>query len=108
MRRRLKGYAVPILAVVLPMTGSLPALAEENGFYVKNGRMLECNGSDFIARGINYPYAWFAGNWNSSVTAIAALGANCIGVACPSIPRLVPVQRRGKRGITPHHLHAGA
>ncbi|MBN1578525.1 MAG: cellulase family glycosylhydrolase [Chitinispirillaceae bacterium] len=80
MRSRLKICLLPILVLLSPFAGSVKVLAEENGFYIKNGRILEYNGSDFIARGINYPYAWFAGNWNSSVTGIAGTGANCMRV----------------------------
>ncbi len=80
MNVRLIRNLTPVLAAISLTAGFYPALAEENGFYVKNGRVLEYNGSDFIARGINYPYAWFAGNWNSSVTGIAATGANSVRV----------------------------
>ena len=74
-------YYLALVLTALSLTAVInPVLAEENGFYVKNGRVLEYNGSDFIARGINYPYAWFASNWNSSVTAMAATGANCVRV----------------------------
>jgi mannan endo-1,4-beta-mannosidase len=68
-----------ILSLVLCIAGGA-AVGEETGFYVKNGQLLEYNGSLFVARGINYPYAWFAQNWDASVKGIAATGANCVRI----------------------------
>lgn len=81
MKRLILKKLLPIpTAFALFFTISLTTRAEENGFHVQNGCILEYNGSMFVARGVNFPYSWFRQNWNSSVAGIAATGSNCVRV----------------------------
>ncbi len=53
----------------------------KTGFYVENGRLFDKNCSDFIMRGVNYPYTWYAQrNTSSDFQAIAATKANSVRV----------------------------
>ncbi len=56
------------------------AQSEEIGFYLKDGQILESNGSLFIPRGINYSYAWQRTTLNATIPAIANTGANCVRI----------------------------
>lgn len=73
-------HRLPLLLFLLMIAAPVLS-ADENGFYVDNfGRILEYNGSWFVPRGVNFPYTWFTQNWNSSVSGIAGVGANCVRV----------------------------
>lgn len=80
MKRLALKKLIDITVFTLFFTIPYSALAEENGFYVQNGCILEYNGSMFVARGVNFPYSWFRQNWNSSVAGIAGTGSNCVRV----------------------------
>jgi mannan endo-1,4-beta-mannosidase len=68
------------LFVLLPSCLIFNAPCDEIGFNLKNGEILEYNGSLFIPRGINFSYAWQTGSLNSAIQGIASLGANCVRV----------------------------
>lgn len=48
------------------------------GFSVQKGRLLDARGNDFVMRGVNVPHAWFADRTMSSLTDVAATGANTV------------------------------
>jgi mannan endo-1,4-beta-mannosidase len=67
--------ATLVASVVL---ATQPAQAA-TGFYVSNGRLYDANGSDFVMRGVNHPYAWYKTR-NSSFADIKRLGSNTVRV----------------------------
>lgn len=54
--------------------------SQGNGMYVKEGRLYDGNGNEFIMRGINVAHAWYTGYTETSIEAVADLGANCVRV----------------------------
>ena len=48
--------------------------------YVKNGKLYDGNGNEFIMRGVNVAHAWYTGKTETSINAIASLGANTVRV----------------------------
>lgn len=50
------------------------------GMYVKNTRLYDGNGNEFIMRGINIAHAWYTDKTDTSIKAVADLGANCVRV----------------------------
>ena len=59
---------------------SAPAQNTSGGFRVEGTKLLDANGSEFIMRGINHAHAWYRGELDTSLKAIAATGANCVRV----------------------------
>ena len=55
----------------------------DHGFHVKDGRLIDANGNDFVMRGINHPHTWFLSE-TGSFADIAATGANTIRVVLSS------------------------
>ena len=51
-----------------------------NGMYISNGRLYDAGGKEFVMRGINIAHAWYPGYTQTSINAIADLGANCVRV----------------------------
>lgn len=51
-----------------------------NGMYVKNGKLYDGNGNEFLMRGVNVAHAWYTGKTETSINAIASLGANAVRV----------------------------
>ena len=49
------------------------------GFSVRDGRLIDARGADFVLRGINHPHAWYT-QQTSSFAAIKAAGANSVRV----------------------------
>ncbi|MER7003374.1 cellulase family glycosylhydrolase [Dactylosporangium sp. NPDC000555] len=64
-------------AILLPA----PAGAAEptDGIRVRDGRLVEANGSDLVLRGVNHDFIWYPDK-NASFTAIKAAGANSVRV----------------------------
>ena len=61
--------------------GSSPGCAGKIGFYVENQKLYDNNCSEFILRGINYPYAWYATrDINADFKAIQSVGANSVRI----------------------------
>lgn len=56
------------------------AKPQGNGMYVKNGKLYDGNGNEFIMRGVNVAHAWYTGKTETSINAIASLGANTVRV----------------------------
>lgn len=50
------------------------------GFRVEGEKLLDANGNEFVMRGINHAHAWYRGELDTSLKAIAATGANCVRV----------------------------
>ncbi|MFN8076026.1 MAG: cellulase family glycosylhydrolase, partial [Kineosporiaceae bacterium] len=50
-----------------------------SGFFVRNGRLYESNGSEFVINGINHAHVWYTSQ-TSSFAAIKAAGANTVRV----------------------------
>ncbi|PRX35602.1 mannan endo-1,4-beta-mannosidase [Orenia metallireducens] len=76
MKRRMLAL-VFLLALSLVATNVYAA----DGFYVQNGRLYDANGNEFVMRGINHAHAWWKGNEDVAIPAIAATGANTVRVA---------------------------
>ncbi len=61
----------------------IPATSEA-GFFVQNGRLLDDNGTPFVMRGVNYPFAWFTQRYpaqtQQDLANIAATGANTLRI----------------------------
>lgn len=52
------------------------------GFYVSGTTICDANGNAFVMRGVNVPHAWFTSQTETSLKAIASLGANTVRVVC--------------------------
>lgn len=50
------------------------------GFHTSGTTLYDAKGNPFILRGINYPYAWYKGQEDTAIPAIARTGANCIRI----------------------------
>ena len=74
---------VPLVLVVAAQPASAADTAQPaqaaDGFYVRDGRLYDANGSDFVMRGVNHPYAWYKGQ-NHSFADIKRLGSNTVRV----------------------------
>ncbi len=61
----------------------IPATSEA-GFFVQNGRLLDDNGTPFVMRGVNYPFAWFTQRYpaqtQQDLVNIRATGANTVRI----------------------------
>src|SRR5688572_21840271 len=61
----------------------VPAVSEA-GFFVQNGRLLDDNGTPFVMRGVNYPFAWFTQRYpaqtQQDLVNIRATGANTVRI----------------------------
>ena len=55
------------------------------GFYVKDGSLYDVKCKEFVLRGVNYPYTWYATrNSAQDLAAIAATGANAVRLVLSS------------------------
>ena len=52
----------------------------EGGMYISGGKLYDASGQEFIMRGVNIAHAWYADYTETSINAIADLGANCVRV----------------------------
>ncbi|AWB65998.1 beta-mannosidase [Saccharobesus litoralis] len=50
------------------------------GFYVNSGDIYDGNGNKFVMRGVNHAHAWFTDKLDTSLSGIAATGANTVRV----------------------------
>ncbi|MFI8258819.1 cellulase family glycosylhydrolase [Streptomyces filamentosus] len=66
-------------------TGAAPATtgAATGGLHVRDGRLYEANGSEFVMRGVNHAHAWYPGE-TGALADIAAKGANTVRVVLSS------------------------
>ncbi|MFG2045452.1 cellulase family glycosylhydrolase [Dactylosporangium sp. NPDC048998] len=72
--------ALALLAAIL-LHEPAPAGAAEpsDGLRVRDGRLVEANGSDLVLRGVNHDFIWYPDK-NGSFAAIKAVGANSVRV----------------------------
>ncbi|MEU0850975.1 cellulase family glycosylhydrolase [Streptomyces flaveolus] len=56
-----------------------PAPAPAAGLHIRDGRLLEADGNDFVMRGVNHAHTWYPGE-TRSLADIKALGANTVRV----------------------------
>ncbi|MFG6369316.1 MAG: cellulase family glycosylhydrolase [Lachnospiraceae bacterium] len=54
--------------------------SSSNGMYVRDGRLYDADGKEFLMRGINVAHAWYPNETQTSINAIADRGANCVRV----------------------------
>lgn len=52
-----------------------------SGFQVSGTDLLDANGKKFVMRGINHAHAWYKGNEEAAIPAIAKTGANTVRIA---------------------------
>jgi len=65
--------------------GTPPGCGTETGFYVEAGMLYDKNCNEFVLRGVNYPYTWFATRSTAQdLTAIAQKGANAVRIVLSS------------------------
>ncbi|WP_336323033.1 cellulase family glycosylhydrolase [Streptomyces lavendofoliae] len=79
MSRKPAIAAGALLALATTMfTGPPVAQAAEpgTGFHVRDGRLLDANGNDFVMRGVNHAHAWYAARTGQALADTKALGAN--------------------------------
>ena len=50
------------------------------GFHTSGTTLYDAKGNPFIMRGINFPYAWYKGQEDTAIPAIARTGTNCIRI----------------------------
>ncbi len=78
------GYTALDYVVVEPEGGQTPPTdpvkPSGKGMYVSNGRLYNANGKEFVMRGVNVAHAWYPGETQTSINAIADRGANCVRV----------------------------
>ncbi|HLL68631.1 MAG TPA: cellulase family glycosylhydrolase [Micromonosporaceae bacterium] len=78
--KRLTALAATAIAVTVASVFLVaPPAHAATGFYVSDGRLYDANGSDFVMRGVNHPYAWSPGE-NRAFADIKNLGANTVRV----------------------------
>jgi mannan endo-1,4-beta-mannosidase len=59
--------------------GSTPSGCDATGFHVRDGALYDVRCNEFVMRGVNYPYTWFATrSTQQDLAAIAATGANAV------------------------------
>ncbi|GGR96233.1 endoglucanase [Streptomyces humidus] len=50
------------------------------GLHIRDGRLVEGNGNDFVMRGVNHAHTWYPGRTAQSLADIKAMGANAVRV----------------------------
>lgn len=66
--------------------GATSGTCTATGFNTKNGKLYDSKCSEFIMRGVNYPYAWFTGqNTNTRFSEIASTRANTVRVVMAAL-----------------------
>lgn len=86
MRSRLTVLAVSLAALLgLVVAGFNAAQAAPAvGLHIENGKLVEKNGTPFIARGVSHAHTWYASQTASAIPAIKAAGANALRVVLSS------------------------
>ncbi len=71
--------------VALAMAGiSAAQAAPPVGLHIDNGRLVERNGTPFIARGVSHAHTWYTSQTPTAIPAIKAAGANALRVVLSS------------------------
>jgi hypothetical protein len=63
-----------------PPAAERPPGSTGTGFFVRDGRLYDRLGSDFVIRGINHPVVWFRDQAQAWMEAIADTGANTVRI----------------------------
>ncbi|MEV8515487.1 cellulase family glycosylhydrolase [Dactylosporangium sp. NPDC051484] len=66
-------------AILLPEPAPAGAAEPSDGLRVRDGRLVEANGSDLVLHGVNHDFIWYPDK-NASFAAIKAAGANSVRV----------------------------
>ena len=69
-------------ATPVPVITPAPTPIPGEGLYVSGSKLYDANGNEFMMRGINVAHAWYTDYTETSIDAIADLGANCVRVVC--------------------------
>ncbi|MFD3515962.1 cellulase family glycosylhydrolase [Streptomyces sp. NPDC058657] len=74
--------ALAASSLTAPSTALAAPAADDaaTGFHVRDGRLLDANGKDFVLRGVNHAHTWYPARTRQSLTDIKALGANSVRV----------------------------
>ncbi|MFF9316244.1 cellulase family glycosylhydrolase [Streptomyces sp. NPDC014748] len=83
MKRRLAAATGTLLAVCASFLAVAPqaqAADTTAGFHVKDGRLLDANGKDFVLRGVNHAHTWYPDRTAQALKDIKAQGANSVRV----------------------------
>ena len=84
-RKFKKGMIIGTLVLAQTITMAIPAsitsFASSKGFKVSGTKLLDANGNQFVMRGINHAHAWYKGQENTVIPAIAKTGANTVRIA---------------------------
>ncbi|UVS80063.1 cellulase family glycosylhydrolase [Actinokineospora sp. UTMC 2448] len=79
MRKRLAVALTTLAALVLTLVVVVPSASAATGLHVREGRLYEANGTEFVMRGVNHAHTWYPGE-TSSFADIKATGANTVRV----------------------------
>lgn len=79
MRKRLAAATTALAALLLTPLLVAPAASAATGLHVRDGRLHESGGSEFVMRGVNHAHTWYPGE-TGSFAAIKATGANTVRV----------------------------
>ena len=61
-------------------TGSTGGSSSTSGMYTDGTKLYTANGNEFVMRGVNIAHAWYTDYTQTSINAVAGLGANCVRV----------------------------
>jgi mannan endo-1,4-beta-mannosidase len=90
MRSRLIALAASsVAALALGLAGVTAAqtgaqAAAPVGLHIENGKLVERNGTPFVARGVSHMHTWYASQTATAIPAIKAAGANALRVVLSS------------------------
>lgn len=80
MRSVLVAVVATVLLVTAELTpGTAHAAETRIGIQVRDGRLVEANGSDLVLRGVNHDFMWYPDK-NGSFAGIKAAGANAVRI----------------------------
>ncbi|MEU0598982.1 cellulase family glycosylhydrolase [Streptomyces sp. NPDC006393] len=89
MRRRLTAATGTVLALCASLLAFTPhaeaattdaTATATAGFQVRDGRLLDANGADFVLRGVNHAHTWYSSRTDQALKDIKAKGANSVRV----------------------------
>ncbi len=81
--KRLAHLLAVVIAASVVILGTPATATAATGFHIKDGRLYDANGVEFVMRGINHPATWFPGEADS-FREISNLGANTVRVVLAS------------------------
>ena len=90
MGKFLKKFKKSILAGAIALVQTISMITpvavnaevrSNSGFQVSGTKLYDANGNEFVMRGINHAHAWYKGEENTAIPAIAKTGANTVRVA---------------------------